>query len=205
MSRIGTENILFVASAVFNLPSRVLIVVDRGSNVENFVPKKLPYANAIRAENGQLAPVPEVNDSCEDIATNEIYKYGGIRSARAIVEVVYCVSVLKVRRWNGTVGRHDESRYYVPRETEKRNNRRLVAVRRWRYFIIRDVCFFVCWFLSLIVSISSQGLTLLLPYIISTRRSWSSCKLRVFALAGNDDTVEFEQRKYAPVFFNEFM
>jgi len=37
------------------------------------------------------------------------------------------------------------------------------------------------------------GLTLLLPYIISTRRSWSSCRLRVFALADKRSELEIEQ------------
>ncbi|PNF23009.1 hypothetical protein B7P43_G10386 [Cryptotermes secundus] len=41
------------------------------------------------------------------------------------------------------------------------------------------------------------GLTLLLPYIISTRRNWSACKLRVFALANKKDELEFEQRNMA--------
>ncbi|KAK7794045.1 hypothetical protein R5R35_012989 [Gryllus longicercus] len=41
------------------------------------------------------------------------------------------------------------------------------------------------------------GLTLLLPYIISTRRNWSGCKLRVFALANKKDELEFEQRSMA--------
>lgn len=36
------------------------------------------------------------------------------------------------------------------------------------------------------------GLTLLLPYIISTRRSWQSAKLRVFALANKQAELEFE-------------
>ncbi|KAL0270733.1 UNVERIFIED_CONTAM: hypothetical protein PYX00_008039 [Menopon gallinae] len=41
------------------------------------------------------------------------------------------------------------------------------------------------------------GLTLLLPYIISTRSNWSSCKLRVFTLANKKDELEFEQRSMA--------
>lgn len=41
------------------------------------------------------------------------------------------------------------------------------------------------------------GLTLLLPYIISTRRNWSNCKLRVFALANKQDELEFEHRNMA--------
>lgn len=39
------------------------------------------------------------------------------------------------------------------------------------------------------------GLTLLLPYIISTRRNWSNNKLRVFALANKNSELEYEQRK----------
>lgn len=39
------------------------------------------------------------------------------------------------------------------------------------------------------------GLTLLLPYIISTRRNWSNSKLRVFALANKHSELEYEQRK----------
>lgn len=41
------------------------------------------------------------------------------------------------------------------------------------------------------------GLTLLLPYIINTRRNWSSCKLRVFALANKRDELELEHRNMA--------
>ncbi|XP_065334078.1 bumetanide-sensitive sodium-(potassium)-chloride cotransporter isoform X1 [Cloeon dipterum] len=41
------------------------------------------------------------------------------------------------------------------------------------------------------------GLTLLLPYIISTRRNWSACKLRVFALANKKDELDTEQRSMA--------
>ncbi|XP_021936580.1 solute carrier family 12 member 1 isoform X2 [Zootermopsis nevadensis] len=41
------------------------------------------------------------------------------------------------------------------------------------------------------------GLTLLLPYIIGTRRNWSACKLRVFALSNKKDELEFEQRSMA--------
>lgn len=39
------------------------------------------------------------------------------------------------------------------------------------------------------------GLTMLLPYIISTRQQWSHCKLRVFALANNKQELEVEERK----------
>lgn len=39
------------------------------------------------------------------------------------------------------------------------------------------------------------GLTMLLPYIISTRQDWSSCKLRVFALANNKNELENEEKK----------
>lgn len=41
------------------------------------------------------------------------------------------------------------------------------------------------------------GLTLLLPYIINTRRNWSHCKLRVFALANKRDELELEHRNMA--------
>lgn len=41
------------------------------------------------------------------------------------------------------------------------------------------------------------GLTLLLPYILSTRRNWNTCHLRVFALANKNSELEFEQRSMA--------
>ncbi|KAF5300126.1 hypothetical protein FQR65_LT09216 [Abscondita terminalis] len=41
------------------------------------------------------------------------------------------------------------------------------------------------------------GLTLLLPYIISTRRNWNACRLRVFTLANKHDELEFEHRNMA--------
>ncbi|KAL1488426.1 hypothetical protein ABEB36_014899 [Hypothenemus hampei] len=41
------------------------------------------------------------------------------------------------------------------------------------------------------------GLTLLLPYVMSTRRNWKNCKLRVFALANNREGLELEHRNMA--------
>ncbi|KAK3882150.1 hypothetical protein Pcinc_013455 [Petrolisthes cinctipes] len=41
------------------------------------------------------------------------------------------------------------------------------------------------------------GLTLLVPYILSTRSQWSQCKLRVFALANRKDELDIEQRSMA--------
>lgn len=50
---------------------------------------------------------------------------------------------------------------------------------------------------QMILIIFLLGLTLLLPYIISTRRNWSSCKLRVFTLANKFDELECEHRNMA--------
>ncbi|CAH0552698.1 unnamed protein product [Brassicogethes aeneus] len=41
------------------------------------------------------------------------------------------------------------------------------------------------------------GLTLLLPYILSTRRNWTNCKLRIFALSNKRDELELEHRNMA--------
>jgi len=41
------------------------------------------------------------------------------------------------------------------------------------------------------------GLTLLLPYIVSTRKNWTACKLRVFALSNRKDELEQELRGMA--------
>lgn len=41
------------------------------------------------------------------------------------------------------------------------------------------------------------GLTLLLPYIMSTRRNWESARLRVFALANKKDEIEVEMSSMA--------
>uniref|UniRef100_A0A6M2DX53 Putative solute carrier family 12 n=1 Tax=Xenopsylla cheopis TaxID=163159 RepID=A0A6M2DX53_XENCH len=41
------------------------------------------------------------------------------------------------------------------------------------------------------------GLTILLPYILSTRSSWSDCKLRIFALANRQQEMELEERNMA--------
>ncbi|KAB7507825.1 Solute carrier family 12 member 3 [Armadillidium nasatum] len=41
------------------------------------------------------------------------------------------------------------------------------------------------------------GLTLLLPYILTTRSQWAGCKLRVFALANRKDELDMEQRSMA--------
>lgn len=39
------------------------------------------------------------------------------------------------------------------------------------------------------------GLTVLLPYIISTRSNWASCKIRVFALTNRKKELEIEEKK----------
>lgn len=39
------------------------------------------------------------------------------------------------------------------------------------------------------------GLTMLLPYIISTRSNWANCKIRVFALSNRRHELEVEERK----------
>jgi len=41
------------------------------------------------------------------------------------------------------------------------------------------------------------GLTLLLPYILTTRSQWSECSLRVFALANRRDELDMEKRSMA--------
>lgn len=39
------------------------------------------------------------------------------------------------------------------------------------------------------------GLTILIPYIISTRAYWSNCKIRIFALTNRKLELEMEERK----------
>lgn len=39
------------------------------------------------------------------------------------------------------------------------------------------------------------GLTILLPYILSTRSQWAQCKIRVFALTNRKLELELEERK----------
>ena len=41
------------------------------------------------------------------------------------------------------------------------------------------------------------GLTLLLPYILTTRNQWENCSLRIFALANRKDELDVEQRSMA--------
>lgn len=41
------------------------------------------------------------------------------------------------------------------------------------------------------------GLTLLLPYIISTRKNWESARLRVFALANKKNEIDLEMSSMA--------
>ncbi|XP_059486359.1 bumetanide-sensitive sodium-(potassium)-chloride cotransporter [Neocloeon triangulifer] len=41
------------------------------------------------------------------------------------------------------------------------------------------------------------GLTLLLPYILTTRHNWSGCRLRIFALVNKKDQFEVEERNMA--------
>jgi len=48
--------------------------------------------------------------------------------------------------------------------------------------------------------LSATGLTMLLPYIISNRSKWISCKLRVFALLNRQHEPEIEERKWVSRF-----
>ena len=48
-------------------------------------------------------------------------------------------------------------------------------------------------YLKTMYSQSCIGLTLLLPYIISTRSHWSACQLRVFCTANAQEEVEKER------------
>ena len=41
------------------------------------------------------------------------------------------------------------------------------------------------------------GLTLLLPHILTTRKQFKSCKLRVFTLANRNHALDQQQRKMA--------
>ena len=41
------------------------------------------------------------------------------------------------------------------------------------------------------------GLTLLIPYILTTRKQYSDCTLRIFALANKNDELDMEQRSMA--------
>ena len=56
--------------------------------------------------------------------------------------------------------------------------------------------FFCQLFVCLInTDLFTTGLTLLLPYILTTRPNWSSCKLRVFCLANRKEELDSEQRR----------
>lgn len=39
------------------------------------------------------------------------------------------------------------------------------------------------------------GLSVLLPYILSTRSYWKNCKMRIFALLSRDHQSEIEEQK----------
>lgn len=39
------------------------------------------------------------------------------------------------------------------------------------------------------------GLTILLPYIISTRSNWEHCKMRIFALANHKQDIEAQEKE----------
>lgn len=44
-------------------------------------------------------------------------------------------------------------------------------------------------------TLSTQGLTLLIPYILTTRKKWKDCKLRIF-IAGQTDRIEQDWAEY---------
>lgn len=41
----------------------------------------------------------------------------------------------------------------------------------------------------------STGLTILLPYIISTRSNWEHCKMRIFALANHKQDIVAQEKE----------
>lgn len=41
----------------------------------------------------------------------------------------------------------------------------------------------------------STGLTILLPYIISTRSNWEHCKMRIFALANHKQDIMAQEKE----------
>ncbi|XP_074028973.1 sodium potassium chloride cotransporter [Leptinotarsa decemlineata] len=68
-----------------------------------------------------------------------------------------------------------------------------LSIERMNFFKRKQVKGFIdVWWLY-----DDGGLTMLLPYIISTRNDWSCCKLRVFALATNKNELELEERNMA--------
>lgn len=64
----------------------------------------------------------------------------------------------------------------------------------------RAIFYSLFFLLNLILSVTSAGLTLLLPYILTTRPNWSSCKLRVFCLANRKEELDSEQRRWLSLF-----
>ncbi len=48
------------------------------------------------------------------------------------------------------------------------------------------------------VSCCSAGLTLLLPHILTTRKKWRDCKLRIF-IAGQPERIEQDQEEYVRI------
>lgn len=42
---------------------------------------------------------------------------------------------------------------------------------------------------------NSIGLTILLPYIISTRSNWETCKIRIFALANHKQDIGAQEKE----------
>lgn len=58
------------------------------------------------------------------------------------------------------------------------------------YYHFFDFRFIDVWWLY-----DDGGLTMLLPYIVSTRHDWSNCKLRVFGLASTKNDLALEERK----------
>ena len=86
-------------------------------------------------------------------------------------------------------------RNYKTRDSGKRNS--------WVRRVISELCLLFLFSrpAPLIRSILSvTGLTMLLPYIISNRSKWISCKLRVFALLNCQHESEVEERKWVSRF-----
>jgi len=59
------------------------------------------------------------------------------------------------------------------------------------YFVF--VCVHVCVCVCVCVCVDATGLTLLLPYLLTRRRRWSGCAVRVFV--GGDGSLKEQQKE----------
>ncbi|XP_041980816.1 bumetanide-sensitive sodium-(potassium)-chloride cotransporter [Aricia agestis] len=150
-------------------------------------------------------PTPPANDSIgesiKDSKSTESLNIHSVGSSLSDLSGPGSPAPLRVNQHPETADANTDTNGPQKKEKEERgglsallgrNRRRVSSFTSVEQFTKRQAGTVDVWWLY-----DDGGLTLLLPYILSTRRAWAGCPLRVFTLANNNAEMEIEERNMA--------